>query len=518
MLLRLLVGSLLVSSAFAQGTYDPVRRYSVEQLQKDFGLLRRALEEGHPGLYWYASKADMDSAFALTARQLNRTMTEEEFRKHLSPLIARIHCGHTGVFLSKKSEHYFKKHRPPLLPFETGFYSGKLYVTENHSSDSTLRAGAEVLSIEGEPVERIAFLMRALIPADGYNQTHKNVRISSSFPGYYRLLYGDRDTVSVSVRDSAGVVRPLRLASLSPRTLRVLPKVTGQPTPNTPQSKPRKSEQRRVLRFSDPDSTGASPPVALLNVYTFDDRGYSGFYRRAFRKIERRGSKSLIINIRANGGGYSAAGRALLRYLMDSSFRFSASMIAPRRRLSVGQHLSAKTLRFLARNLFSKNLPDGRLALRSGDDVTRPVRHHRFTGDVYVLTNGGTFSAAAIVAANLQTKCRAVIVGRETGGGRAGCNAAYIPFLTLPNTDVRVRFPLYRVLTDVRLPNEGRGVRPDHEINYTIREALAGKDLDVKKALDLIKEKHRQQKSLETTMKTVPGTVFIPPIPSNHGR
>lgn len=499
MLLRLLVCWLMVSSALAQGNYDPARRYPVAGLRQDFALLRQALEEGHPGLYWYAAKVDMDSAFALTARQLTREMTEEEFRKHLSPLITRIRCGHTGIFLSKKSERYFKKNRPPLLPFETGFYGGKLYVTENHSSDSTLRAGSEVLAIEGEPVERMAFLMRALIPADGYNQTHKNVRISSSFPGYYRLLYGDRDTVSVMVRDSTNAARSLRLAPLTPQSFRVLPKVVGQPTPNTPQSKPRKSDRRRALRFADADSAGASPPVALLNVYTFDDRGYAGFYRRAFREIDRRGSKELIVNIRANGGGYSAAGRSLLRYLMDSSFRFSASMIAPRRRLSFGRHLTAKPLRFVARNFFSKNLPDGRLALRSGDEVTRPVRRHRFNGDVYVLTNGGTFSAAAIVAANLQAKRRAVVVGRETGGGRAGCNAAYIPFLTLPNTDVRVRFPLYRVLTDIASSNEGRGVRPDYEINYTIREALAGKDLDVRKALQLIKEKQRLKISEETT-------------------
>ncbi|MBC7893551.1 MAG: hypothetical protein H7Y12_15145 [Sphingobacteriaceae bacterium] len=494
MLFRFLLCWVLAAAPAWAQTFDPNRPFSPEQLQSDFRLLRQALEEGHPGLYWYETKATMDSAFALTARQLDRPMNEEQYRKHLSPLIARIHCGHTGVFLSKRAERVFKKNRPPLLPFETGFYSGKLYIIQNHSSDSTLRAGTELLAIEGEPVERISRLMRALIPSDGYNQTFKNVRISGSFPGYYRLLYGQRDTVSISVRDSAGVVKALRLAPVSPQPFRVLPKVTAQPAPNTPQSKPRRADRNHTLQFSERDSS-----VALLTVYTFDEQRYGRFYRRAFREIERRGCTNLILSIRANGGGYSAAGRKLLSYLIDSTFRFTQSMVAPKKRLSFGKHLNNKPLRFFVRNFFSKGRADGMLELRSGDEITRPSKRYHFNGSVYALTNGGTFSAAAIVATNLQARQRATLIGRETGGGRAGCNAAYIPFLTLPETRVRIRFPLYRVLTDVPTPNEGRGVRPDFEVNYAIQDVLKNRDLDVEKAFDLIEE--RRKKSRETTQK-----------------
>ena len=485
-------------------TYDPDRRFSVEQLRADYALLRRALEEAHPGLYWYTPKARMNAAFDTSARQLDRPLTEEEFRLVLSPLIAYLRCGHTGVFLSKKAERYFKKNRPKMLPFETGFYTGKLYVTENRSQDSTLRAGTEILALDGKSADFLAAQMRALIAADGFNQTFKNVRISSNFPGYFRLIHGPRDTVSVTVRDSAGIVRNLRLTHLKPDSTGVLPKILGQPAPNTPQSTPvvppqrlRKSERRRMLRFLPADSLGSTPPVALLTVSTFDDHGYRRFYRRAFRDIERRGSRNLIVNLRANGGGYSAAGRTLLRYLMDSSFRFSRSMIAPKKRPSFSRYLNEKTARFFVRNFFSKKRPDGTLELKSGDDFTKPARRFHFGGDVYVLTNGGTFSAAAITAADLQAFRNATIVGRETGGGRWGCNAAYIPFLTLPNSRIRIRFPLYRVLTDVPGPNLGHGVKPDHEINYTIRDVLANQDLDVAKAMELIRKK--DEKSRETT-------------------
>jgi hypothetical protein len=508
MFFRLLLFFLLAGSAvFAQEGYDPSRRFPVEALRADYVLLRRALEEGHPGLYWYTPKARMDAAFDTSATQLDHPLTEEEFRLVLSPLIAQLRCGHTGVFLSKKAERYFKKARPLTLPFETGFYSGKLYITENRSNDSTLRVGNQLLAVEGKPAELLAAQMRAIIASDGFNQTFKNVRISSNFPGYYRLMYGHKDTVAVTVRDSAGTVRTLHLAHLTPRQAGVLPKVVGQPAPNTPQSKPvtprperfSRGDRRRMLRFLAPDSALGGPPVALLNVASFDDNGYRRFYRRAFRQIEEHGSRSLILNLRANGGGYSAAGRRLLQYLLDSSFRFSSSMIAPKKHFSFGNHLNQRFMRFFVRNFFSKKTGDGRLALKSGDDWSKPVKRHHFSGDVYVLTNGGTFSAAAIVAADLQAFGGATVVGRETGGGRWGCNAAYIPFLTLPNTGVRVRFPLYRVLTDVPGPNLGHGVKPDYEVNYTIRDVLKNEDLDVARAMELIRQ--RQQKSRETTLK-----------------
>ncbi len=508
MFLRLLLlFSLAGSVVFAQDNYDPTRRFPVEDLRADYTLLRRALEEGHPGLYWYTPRAKMNAAFDTSATQLDHALTEEEFRLVLSPLIALIRCGHTGVFLSKTAERYFKKNRPLTLPFETGFFTGKLYITENHSSDSTLRVGTELLGVEGRSADFLAAQMRAIIASDGFNQTFKNVRISSNFPGYYRLIYGHKDTVAVTVRDSAGSVRTLRLTHLTPRQAGVLPKVVGQPAPNTPQSKPvsprpperlSRTERRRVLRFLSPDSVGGQS-VALLTVSTFDDNGYRRFYRRAFRQIREHGSHSLIVNLRANGGGYSAAGRRLLQYVMDSSFRFSRSMVAPKKRLSFGNHLNLKVARFFVRNFFSKKTADGRLELKSGDERTKPAKKNHFGGGVYVLTNGGTFSAAAIVAADLQAFRQATVVGRETGGGRAGCNAAYIPFLTLPRTGVRIRFPLYRVLTDVPAPNEGRGVRPDFEVNYGIRDVLKNEDLDVAKAMELIRE--RNDKSRETTRK-----------------
>jgi len=66
-------------------------------LQEDFQIARRALEEGHSGIYRYTPKAELDSAFDDAAKRLDRPMTPLEFYRVLAPVVARIKCGHTSV-------------------------------------------------------------------------------------------------------------------------------------------------------------------------------------------------------------------------------------------------------------------------------------------------------------------------------------------------------------------------------------------------------------------------------------
>ena len=37
-----------------KNSYNPNKKFSPEQLQKDYELFRNILEESHPSLYWYA--------------------------------------------------------------------------------------------------------------------------------------------------------------------------------------------------------------------------------------------------------------------------------------------------------------------------------------------------------------------------------------------------------------------------------------------------------------------------------
>src|SRR5262245_545743 len=64
------------------------------QLQGDFDVLRRAVEEAHGGLHRFAPKADLDRVFSSTRASLNRPMTKLAFAATLSETLAAIRDGH----------------------------------------------------------------------------------------------------------------------------------------------------------------------------------------------------------------------------------------------------------------------------------------------------------------------------------------------------------------------------------------------------------------------------------------
>src|SRR4051812_33183263 len=68
-------------------------------MQRDFDVLKSALEEAHGALYRFVPKAEMDRRFAATRGRLDHTMTRREFIGTLNELIAVIGDGHARLIL-----------------------------------------------------------------------------------------------------------------------------------------------------------------------------------------------------------------------------------------------------------------------------------------------------------------------------------------------------------------------------------------------------------------------------------
>ena len=69
--------------------------FTGRQLNEDLVILRKALEEGHAGLYRYTPKEELDKMLEKIDRKLTEPMSEFDFFLELQPLIADINCGHT---------------------------------------------------------------------------------------------------------------------------------------------------------------------------------------------------------------------------------------------------------------------------------------------------------------------------------------------------------------------------------------------------------------------------------------
>src|SRR6187549_990792 len=111
--LLLTIASCLIAIAFlssctvSKSSFTPSKKYSPEQLNKDYTIFRGALEESHPGIYWYTPKDEMDSYFDWGKSQIKDSLNEEDFRKVLAYVISKINCGHTVT----RSSIAFMKYR-----------------------------------------------------------------------------------------------------------------------------------------------------------------------------------------------------------------------------------------------------------------------------------------------------------------------------------------------------------------------------------------------------------------------
>jgi hypothetical protein len=76
LLIALPVLFLLGSCAVGKNSYRPNKKFSPEQLQKDYELFRDILEESHPSLYWYTPKDSVDYYFDMGAGRLKDSLPE----------------------------------------------------------------------------------------------------------------------------------------------------------------------------------------------------------------------------------------------------------------------------------------------------------------------------------------------------------------------------------------------------------------------------------------------------------
>ena len=131
----------------------------------------------------------------------------------------------------------------------------------------------------------------------------------------------------------------------------------------------------------------------------------------------------------------------------------------------------------------------GGLAARTqGAPPPKPVGPHKnlYQGKLYVLINGGSFSATGEVAGLLKNNHRGVFIGEETGGSDYQNSSGIMIMLYLPHSQTRINLPLLCFDLNVQGENDGRGTLPTYPVRPTVKDVLEGNDVVLKKAYELI--------------------------------
>ena len=467
---RLLALAWLSHPAAAQTTpapYDTAARYPVAQLRADLAYVRRALQEAHPALYWYTPKDTLDRAFAQAEAALTHPMAEPEYWQRLQALVVRVRCGHTRVQHSAAYKVWFRRQPHSYLPFLVAVRNDRLFITENQST-AALPPGTELLAIDGHPTAELLPRLRSLIAADGYGTQFKNRELEVGFfDDYYWNFYPPRAAYPLLVADSTG--RP-RLLTPQPRPATPRPPAA----PHTPaQERARQLERRRAVSYP-----AYLPGTAVLRIseFSYDElEDYKAFHAQLFADLKRRRTKRFVLDLRGNGGGNLEIANDLLKYLIKKDFYTTKSATAPVLIPSFMQPDSTRPAYFDTTRV--RRLPNGGFGKLSGSiGLQHPYRGRYFRGQVVVLVDGGSFSAASNLAASLRAQRRIAVIGQETGGGEAGCNGSTLSELELPNTHLVLQLPHFQMLTACRHPLPGRGVRPDVEVIPTPRQVATHQD------------------------------------------
>lgn len=470
----ILVAALALTASLAAA---PQADLSPTAMREDFDVLRRAVEEAHGGLHRFTPKADLDKRFDAARAGLTAPMSRLAYIGVLSEALAHVRDGHMQLEYDDATTAALNAAR--LLPLRVASEAGAIVVTSNDTpANDTIRPGMELLSINGRPVADITRLILPKLSGDGFIETGKAFRMARNLARFYWLFVDQASTFTVVARAADGTTVTAKLEGVtnSARTESANP-VNAAMTANVETLDGPKDTVS--LRFPQSDAVG------VLRIRAFTGGPFQANVAAAFATLRDKGTKALILDLRGNGGGVDMDGSALVSHFVARPFRYF-------------DHIKVTTVKpsFATwRPDTFENLKAGTSAAPDGGFRVLPRLHPGvaeqkpaaapFLGRVIVLIDGGTFSTAADVCAQIRSLTKATFIGEETGGGFEGNTSGLNAQIVLPRSGLKLRIQMFGYWNAVRGGQPGRGTLPDITIVRRAAETLAGRDAALERALAL---------------------------------
>ncbi|WP_062055538.1 S41 family peptidase [Aquimarina longa] len=490
--------TLLIScSSIKKHNQQIEKLHNADEIHEDIDYAYHKLQRLHPDLYWYISKDSLDKKINALKAIIQKPISSIEFYKQLSPVIASIRQGHTAIYppykkQTKKEKREKGKRSFSFKPLSFQRSGDRLFIKKNYGKDSTLIAGTELLTIEGEKVSDLLNYFKELPTGDGYNTTFVPEYVSRGFGYFYTKTHPRKDSLSITVKTRDKIYTHYLCASYSKQkkkskkekdTVRIT-----KEKPNKLEIKNRKQQEKitrkehkkrgfnaykkeynRNFRFIRSDSAST---VAYMHIRSFTKGNFKKFYKESFSKIDAANCENLIIDLRDNLGGRISEIDELYSYLTDKEYVFieNAKMTKRLSFLYPFFHSDSwleKTVATLfspivmTYQMFKVKKENGAPHYKFKYSKLRKNKENFYKGKIYVLINGMSFSASSILSTHLKANKRAIFVGEETGGAYNGTIAGIFTKLELPNSKVKMRVGLMKINTPYTKQPDGYGIMPD---------------------------------------------------------
>jgi hypothetical protein len=442
------------------------QNYTRAELTTDINFLQTQLFEKHSGLDTYASLEEINITLNQMKATLPDSMSAIQFYGHISPILSTIKDGHTmllppSVYLEKSNTDSLFL---PLRMFNSG---DKLYVELNYLPEDKIPNGSEIISINGVPAAVILNTMLNGMMRDGHNDAYARWALNWWFAEYFSYWYDHPAKYQIQFINPEGV---LQNVIIDGATKEAYNEYRAKRYPNRSFTRTYDHKPGTAVVFT----LDTIHSIAIMKIKDWDEAVLKNTYHQKLRKtidscfdsIFLFHIQHLVIDIRDNQGGSLVNSKHVLSYLLNTSFD-------------------------LVDNYYKVSNPaldagNSRYKKTSGENSkSNKIRKEIYTGKVYVLTNGGSFSNSGLFASTLIRNNRALFIGEETGGSIYSLNAN-TKSLTLPNTQIQFELTTKRFAINESIPNAGRGLIPDYVVHPTITNLVEGRDVILEKALDVI--------------------------------
>ncbi len=481
--MKLLAGIILLNCLLNQTAAQSVSLPLLEKKEAiaDVRFLESLFFEAHLDLGLVTDTTMLRYRFDTLAMGLPDSIAASQLYTRLAPVFGSIRDIHCALMLPNESNDYYQS-GGYYLPIQV-FFGNDSLILMSDKGDS-LPAGALIDSINGTDAEEIMAVLQSISASEGDNCWSRKRIASILFPSVFPLFFHVDSVNQLVLTDSSGT-NSYMVRGVIRRDLPIDSYFAQNPLTD--------SEDPFLFGYNS-DST-----IAYMRIATFMG-GNPGEYRRflntTFKYLKDHEPRSLILDLRNNGGGYADYGKLLLRHLVKGPFVYIDHIVSKSSRLVQKEILRESSFqpeitRFMSRTIGNKPMRTvwSEPNMKKDTIAEKPVKaspdRKHYDDLLVVMFNGLSASTTGMVLNILKDRPNTVFFGEPAGCAISGTFGQPTVF-ELPHSGIRGQISILRfnqskednslapIIPDVMIPfhfdhNDTTAVFADRELQIVMK-------------------------------------------------